>query len=79
MKRTYRDLTPQELEAVHAFASQEGRRWKAKLNEVYWYNARIWYGREPGLKFDPMRGTLLHGLRNSHGPDWLAGFKLPKA
>ena len=76
MSKAYRELTPDELEAITEFAKEEGRKWKATLSDTYWYNARIWYSRKD--PFNPYRGHLLHGLRNSHGPSWLDGFKLPK-
>ena len=62
MSRSYRPLTTDELAALHAYALEKGRTWKAQLNED-WYHAR-----RPGL---------LHALRNSHGPAWLASFTLP--
>jgi hypothetical protein len=66
--------TPQELIALQAFAAAHGRRWKAELNETYWYNARLW--RDGGG--DTQHGVILHGLRNRLGPTWLASFRLPK-
>lgn len=78
---TYRELTTLELEALQAFAKQEGRKWKAILNEVYWYNARLWRSdKHPATLTDNEKqfGSILHGLRNSHGPSWLMEFKIPK-
>jgi hypothetical protein len=75
--RTYRTLDADEIAALQAFAKEKGRRWKSVLNEVYWYNARIWE-EWTGMKCSKDKGYLLHGLRNSHGPTWLDGFKLPK-
>lgn len=77
-KRTYRELTPLELEALLAFAYEYGRKWKATLNEVYWYNAMLWQPFHHKTEHKDLYGSLLHGLRNSHGPNWLAGFRLPK-
>ncbi|QIG74600.1 hypothetical protein EVC11_018 [Rhizobium phage RHph_I20] len=71
-ERRYRDLTQEELEALQAFAAEYGRQWKGVLSNVYWYNARVWRGGKPN------DGYILHGLRNSLGPSWLDGFKLPK-
>lgn len=61
-----------DLKALKAFAEAHGRKWKSVLTDVYWYNARIWEGPEPGM------GTALHGLRNNLGPTWLDTFKIPK-
>lgn len=73
-KRIYRELTTDELDALQAFAKDYGRTWKSALNNTYWYNARVW--RNP-VTDDNSQGYILHGLRNTHGPDWLDGFKLP--
>lgn len=62
-----RDLTPNELEALQEFAAAHGRGWKELLLCKYWYNARVWNGRNE-----------LHNIRNEFGPRWLANFKLPK-
>lgn len=61
----YRELTPEEREALQAFATAHGRKWREELSMVYWYNARIWQGPKPGM------GNLLHGIRNEFGPTWL--------
>ena len=71
----YRALTPEERAALQRFADREhnqpnGHRsarlpWKDALSQVYWYNARVWTGGEPG------DGSVLHGLRNDLGPTWL--------
>jgi hypothetical protein len=53
MDRTVRELTKTETAALHAFAAAHGRKWKATLADVYWYNARIWEGHH-----------CLHALRN---------------
>lgn len=71
-----RPLTTEEIAALQAFAKEYGRTWKHVLNETYWYNARLFYAR--GNYDDSRPGSLLHGLRNSHGPSWLDRFKLPK-
>lgn len=57
-------LTTDQLTALQDYASKHGRTWKASLRED-WYHARL-------------MGPV-HALRNSHGPTWLAGFKLPPA
>ena len=59
----YRTLTADELAALKAYAARKGRTWKDQLN-TDWYYARL--------------TGLLHSLRNTHGPRWLADFKLPK-
>lgn len=68
----HRDLTSDERAALQRFANAQhrdraGRRlpWKEALSAVYWYNARMWTGGQPG------DGPLLHGLRNDLGPTWL--------
>jgi hypothetical protein len=71
----YRELRAHEVQALQAFARAEGRRWKMELNQVYWYNARVW--RDPATGSQE-HGYTLHGLRNDLGPNWLSGFKLPK-
>ncbi|ESW92667.1 hypothetical protein NKL07_21905 [Mesorhizobium sp. C280B] len=63
----YDDLTPEELAAVQAYAAKHGRMWKSILRGA-------WLGQPP---YDDT-GTL-RNLRNTHGPSWLDGFKLPKA
>ena len=73
----YRPLTAQELEALQTFAKEQGRTWKSKLSDTYWYNARIWEEWN-GMECSKDKGYLLHSLRNTHGPSWLADFKLPK-
>lgn len=73
----HRELTPDELDALKAFAKEKGRRWKSELAEVYWPNARVWE-EWSGMQCSKDKGYLLHGLRNSHGPSWVSGFKLPK-
>jgi hypothetical protein len=58
-----RSLTPKEHAALQAFALENGRRWKSKLNDD-WMNART--------------TGILQALRNSHGPSWLVSYTLPK-
>jgi hypothetical protein len=65
--KMHRDLTDRELQSLQDFAKAHGRSWKDKLAMVYWYNARVWDGRNE-----------LHSLRNEFGPEWLYRFKLPK-
>jgi hypothetical protein len=55
--------TPYEAELI-------GRNWKHTLATNYWPEANV----------DPKQGLAhpeLHFLRNTHGPSWLARFKLP--
>lgn len=64
----YRDITPEERSALQRFADREHTHcvhWKDRLNDTYWYNARIWSDGQPG------DGPTLHGLRNMLGPTWL--------
>lgn len=70
----YDAITPDQIAALQAFAKAHGRKWKNTLSEIYWYNARIW---RPTCDDDGRMGSILHGLRNSHGCDWLHGYKLP--
>ena len=68
-----RALTVEELDQMTAFAAQEGRKWKSVMMYEYWMK---------GLPVRDRKGVeypLLYGLRNTHGPSWLDGFKLPKA
>ncbi|MDX0267670.1 hypothetical protein GOC13_07485 [Sinorhizobium meliloti] len=60
---THDSLTPEQLEAIRAYAKQHGRKWKDQLNNDWMYARTI--------------GTLQQ-LRNTHGPSWLVDFKLPK-
>ena len=55
---------PKLISEIEAYAAANGRRWKSALNQD-WVNARS-------------TGEL-HALRNSHGPSWLAAYKLPVA
>jgi hypothetical protein len=56
-----KELTPEQLAAVAAFARLHGRRWKLHLRQQWeWARAT----------------PILHGLRNSHGPAWLATYRL---
>lgn len=74
---TYAALDDQQREALEAFAGAHGRKWKEILNDVYWYNARLW--RQDNSDNDALIGSVLHGLRNSHGPRWLRDvYRLPK-
>lgn len=62
------ELTELQTAALQAFADENGRFWKTVLNNVYWYNARIWRGQ---TRDGRECGYVLHSLRNSHGPRWL--------
>lgn len=56
-------LDPDALAALRLFAALRGRTWKAAL-------ARAWEANNTGP-------PELQRLRNTHGPAWLAGFRLP--
>ena len=71
MKVKYRELMPEELEALRVFAAEKGKKWKEELAMVYWYNARIYRDWKSGKEYPE-----LHRLRNEFGPKWLAKFKL---
>lgn len=62
---TFRPLTVTELDTVRSYASANGRTWKDQLLSE-WYSASA----EPG--------AVLTALAHSHGPSWLATFRLPK-
>lgn len=72
MRNAYPALEPYELSELRDFAAVEGRHWKSILESESWWRGipcRDKHGREyPNL----------YGLRNSHGPSWLASFQLPK-
>ncbi|MER9961652.1 hypothetical protein NKJ72_11905 [Mesorhizobium sp. M0045] len=59
-------LSAVELAALQRYAAKHGRRWKSVLRGA-------WMGHAP---YDD--GGTLRTLRNTHGPSWLDGFKLPK-
>jgi hypothetical protein len=61
---TIPDLTPEQRTALEAFAAEHGRLWKSRLRDQ-WMNASA--------------TPELHRLRNTHGPSWLARFRLPGA
>jgi hypothetical protein len=66
MKSSTSELTvidAETLAALKDFKKRHGPQWKSKLNSM-WMLASA-----PGV---------LHRLRNTHGPSWLAGYKLPK-
>lgn len=63
MRERYRELDREELDAILTYAETHGRTWKSQLNDA-WQRAA-----EPGV---------LQAIRNSHGPHWLVGFKLPR-
>lgn len=73
-RRTHPPLTDAQIAALRAFAKHEGRKWKDTLNMTYWYNARLW--RDP-FNYNSDVGSILHGLRNTHGPSWLDSFTFP--
>ena len=69
-KQKYRELLPDELEALQIFAAEFGKKWKEKLSMVYWYNARV-YRDKSGKEY-----PVLHRMRNEFGPSWLDDYKL---
>lgn len=71
-KTTFSTLTLEDINAIKAFAADYGRTWKSELSNKYWYNARLWRDSTGST----VQGSILHGLRNSHGPEWLDTFSL---
>jgi hypothetical protein len=61
-------LTPEQLQALRAFASRHGRSWKWQLN-VAWTT-----GLYPSMDDD---SGALQQIRNTFGPSWLVRFKFP--
>lgn len=59
----YGPITDEQTAALRDYAKEHGRFWKAQLN-LDWLDARA--------------SPPLQQLRNSHGPSWLADYKLPK-
>ena len=65
--------TPRELAAIAAFRGWPGceqKRWKASLR-ISWETG-VW---PRSLTGDQI--AALQGLRNAHGPRWLAGYRHP--
>ncbi len=63
MKRiTYAPLTAEETAALRSYAAEHGRPWKRDLR-TEWMRASAL--------------PVLHRLRNTHGPSWLDGYRLP--
>jgi hypothetical protein len=56
-------LTQAQIAVLQDFARANGRNWKSALRDL-WMRAAA--------------GPTLHDLRNTHGPSWLANFRLPK-
>jgi hypothetical protein len=65
---TRSQITAEQQDHLQRFAEQEGRLWKARLRES-WMR-----GQQPNLGSET--SVVLYALRNSHGPSWLADFKL---
>jgi hypothetical protein len=65
MKPSLNDLTPEQAEALKAFASSNGRTWKMKLSDM-WAN---------GQDANQTNGGLLRQIRNQQGPSWLYKLK----
>ncbi len=57
-------LTDEQCRALVVYAAQHGRTWKARLRDE-WMRAAA--------------APELHRLRNTHGPSWLARFRMPEA
>jgi hypothetical protein len=66
MKASLDDLTPEQREALLAYAKRNGRHWKVEL-ALAWASGRD--EREP-------EASLLRQIRNSHGPSWLHAITL---
>jgi len=64
-------LTQDQLQQLQQFAVQEGRLWKGRLRDA-WMR-----GQQPKLNGES--SATLYALRNTHGPSWLAGYRLPAA
>lgn len=62
MKPQIMDLTPAEKAALKAFAERNGRRWKARLLD-------LWMS---GQETNEPEGAALRRFRNRHGPSRLA-------
>jgi hypothetical protein len=65
---TKKQPTPEQLQALQAFAKRHGFTWKHKLS-TYWITGQD--ANEPD-------GGLLRQVRNEFGPSWLTRFSLPK-
>jgi hypothetical protein len=63
MRDTLPPLTPAQVAALQDFARAHGRRWKSALRDLWMRSAA---------------SPVLHQLRNTHGPSWLASFRLPE-
>lgn len=59
-------LTPEQLDAVKAYADDHGTRWKESLLSDWMCSGSLWSG--------PYH--LLQQVRNQHGTRWLADFRL---
>ena len=60
--------SPEQLDALHAYAKHHGRTWRQSLADAWW----------TGTDADEPNGHLLRQLRNQQGPLWLATYNLPK-
>lgn len=59
---------PDQLQALRDYAHWAGPEWKLTLSRDWMRAGSEW----PGDRY-----SLLHQLRNSHGPAWLNSYKLP--
>lgn len=62
--KKYAEISPETLEALREYADEHGPEWRRRLS-AQWMNASA--------------PPLLHRLRNTHGPKWLAEFEFPKS
>jgi hypothetical protein len=58
-------LTPEQLKALSDYSIWAGKKWKTRLGMDWMRAGSSWRGEY----------HILHTLRNTHGPAWLAGFK----
>ena len=56
-----KELSAEQHQALQAYAKQHGRTWRSRLSNE-WMKASA--------------SPILHGLRNTHGPSWLAKVKV---
>ena len=63
-----RDLTPEEVATLRAYAAEVGEQWKKRLS-IDWMRAGTM------VRLVPHHYGTLHRLRNDLGPSWLAGFE----
>lgn len=69
MRTMNANLNVEQVQAIGAFAKQNGRTWKQVLRDAW---MRGGYCEQNGAYLD----ACLHSLRNTHGPSWLTRFSL---